>query len=115
MAHRQAPPTSRREFIALGGAVAWPIAARAQQDGRARRVGVLMGLTETDPEGQARVQAFRQGLADLGWAEGRNLRVDVRWAEPDGGRQQSYARELVALAPAGILANSTLLAHAARE
>jgi putative ABC transport system substrate-binding protein len=77
----------RREFIAaLGGAaVAWPLAARAQQDTRMRRVGVLMAFAEADAEGQARFQAFRQGLADLGWVEGRNLRLDIRWSGVDIG------------------------------
>jgi hypothetical protein len=72
----------RREFITLlgGAAAAWPMAARAQQDTRVRRVGVLTPYDEADPERQARLQAFRQGLADLSWVEGRNLHIDVRWA-----------------------------------
>src|SRR5256885_828879 len=98
----------RREFVGLlGGAAAWPLAARAQQDARVRRVGVLMAYAEADPEGQARLQAFRQGLANLGWVEGRNLRLDVRWAGVDVTLQQSRARELVALAPEAILVNGT--------
>src|SRR5262245_5604479 len=87
----------RRDFIALlGGAAAWPLAARAQQNGRLRRVGVLMGLAESDPEGQARVAAFRQGLEQLGWAEGRNVRIDLRWAAGEVNRARTHAAELVA-------------------
>jgi ABC-type uncharacterized transport system substrate-binding protein len=106
----------RREFITLfGGAAVWPVAARAQQDGRVRRVGVLMGNPEADPEAQARFQAFRQGLTDLGWVEGRNLRLDVRWAGPDVARQQGHARELVAMAPEVILTTSTTGTQALRD
>jgi putative tryptophan/tyrosine transport system substrate-binding protein len=72
----------RREFIALipGAALAWPLAARGQQGDRMCRVGVLMNLTADDPEGQARLAAFLQGLQEGGWAVGRNVRVDIRWA-----------------------------------
>jgi putative ABC transport system substrate-binding protein len=92
--------TNRRQFITLlGGAAAWPLAARAQQSDRARRVGVLVPYIEADQEAQARVQTFRQTLADLGWVEGCNLRIDVRWAGTDTARQRSQARELVGLAP----------------
>ena len=75
----------RREFISLlGGAAAWPLAASAQQQGdRVRRIGVLMGLDENDPEGTPRVSAFTQALAGLGWTEGRNVRMDLRWAGDD--------------------------------
>src|SRR5438132_2465823 len=70
----------RRKFIALlGGAAAWPLAARAQQPDRMRRIGVLMHLPENDPEAQARMRAFRQGLQQLGWVEGRNVRIDYRF------------------------------------
>src|SRR5207302_5150698 len=76
----------RREFFAfLGGAAAWPHAARAQQD-RVRRIGVLMGLDENDPEGKHRVSAFTQALADLGWTDGRNMRIDLRWGRADINR-----------------------------
>ena len=72
----------RRDFITLlGGAAAWPLAARAQSD-RVRRIGVLMAYAESDPEGQAQVAAFREELQKLGWAEGRNIRIDSRWATP---------------------------------
>jgi putative ABC transport system substrate-binding protein len=95
----------RRAFIALlGAAAAWPLAARAQQAERMRSVGVLMSLVEDDPVGQARVAAFRQGLQQLGWTDGRNLRIDIRWAAGDADRIRRYAAELVALAPDVILA-----------
>ena len=75
----------RREFITLlgGAAAAWPLAARAQQGERMRRIGVLMNLTADDPEGQARIAAFLQGLQQLGWTDGRNVRIDYRWAAGD--------------------------------
>jgi putative tryptophan/tyrosine transport system substrate-binding protein len=96
---------NRRDFIALlGGATTWPLAARAQQAERIRSVGVLMSLVEDDPEGQARVAAFRQGLQQLGWTDGRNLRIDTRWAAGDADRIRRYAAELVALTPDVILA-----------
>jgi putative ABC transport system substrate-binding protein len=80
-----------------------------------RRIGVLMGYAEADQEGQARFQAFRQGLADLGWIEGRNLRIDARWAGVDVARHRSHARELVALAPDAILAANTPTTQALRD
>ena len=94
----------RREFIALlGGAAAWPLAARAQRGNRVRRIGVLVGLDENDPEGKRRVSAFTQALADLGWAEGRNVRIDLRWFGDDINRIQALAQELVGLQPDIIL------------
>jgi putative ABC transport system substrate-binding protein len=97
----------RREFIAgLAGGAAWPLAARAQQQGqRARRIGVLMNLAADDAEGQARIAAFLQGLKQLGWTDGGNLRIDYRWAA--GDRFERYAEELLALAPDLILASAT--------
>jgi ABC-type uncharacterized transport system substrate-binding protein len=93
----------RRDFITLvGGAAAWPLTARAQQPGR--RIGVLMPVAADDPEGQDRVAAFLQGLQQLGWTDGRNVRIDYRWAAGDAERIRSYAAELVALAPDVILA-----------
>jgi len=80
-----------------------------------RRVGVLMGYAETDPEAQARFGAFRQGLADLGWVEGRNLRLDVRWPGPHVAARQSHARELVTLAPEVILVQGTAATQALRD
>src|SRR5262245_36517909 len=99
----------RREFITLlgGAAAAWPVAARPQQADRVRRVGVLMNLAVGDPEGEARNAAFVQALQRLGWSDGRNLRIDHRWAAGDAGRFQRYAEELLALAPDVILAAAT--------
>jgi putative ABC transport system substrate-binding protein len=89
----------RREFITLlGGAVAWPLAARAQQDGRVRRIGVLMPEDENDPEGKRRVSAFTQALAGLGWTDGRNVRIDLRRHGDDTDRTR-LAQELVGLQP----------------
>jgi putative ABC transport system substrate-binding protein len=99
----------RREFVTLlgGAAATWPLAARAQQSGSIRRIGVLMGWSESDPEYQSRIDAFVQVLAQLGWAEGRNLRVDVRWTNGDVQRAGILAKELVALQPDVILAGTT--------
>jgi putative ABC transport system substrate-binding protein len=99
----------RREFITLlgGTAATWPLAARAQQPARMRRIGVLMNLTADDPESPARLAAFAQGLADLGWTIGRNLRIDYRWAAGDPERIRRDADELVALAPDLILSSGT--------
>jgi len=94
----------RRAFITLlgGAAAAWPLAAQAQQDGRVRRIGVLSYIPADDAEGQARQAAFTQALGQLGWSEGRNLRIDARWANP--GNLQRNAAELVAAAPDVLLA-----------
>jgi len=91
----------RREFIvALGGAAAaWPLAARAQGGERVRRIGVLMSLAADDPESQARLTAFAQGLQELGWSVGRNLRVDYRWGGGDSNHYRRSVAELLALAP----------------
>src|SRR5438552_2762370 len=88
----------RREFITLlgGAAAAWPLAARAQQGEPVRRVGVLSTSSETDSEGHARIGALRQGLQELGWSEGRNLKIDYRWTGGDDVRARAYAAELVA-------------------
>ena len=97
----------RRQFIALLGstAAAWPLAARAQQGERMRRIGVLSGLAADDPEGQARIAAFAQGLQQLGWTDGRNVRIDIRSAAGNADDARKYAAELVALAPDVILAS----------
>ena len=97
----------RREFITLlgGAAVAWPLAARAQQPTRRRRIGVLMNLAIEDPESQLRVSAFSQGLQVLDWVVGRNVDVDYRWAAGEADRFQKFAAELVALRPDVILAS----------
>src|SRR2546425_12998469 len=99
----------RREFITLlgGASVAWPLAARARQPERVRRIGVLTALTSDDPESQARLMAFAQGLQELGWTIGRNVRIDTRWGAGDAERYRRYAAELVALAPDVILANGS--------
>jgi putative tryptophan/tyrosine transport system substrate-binding protein len=95
---------NRREFITLlGGAAAWPLAARAQQAERMRRIGVLMHTAADEPESQARLAAFMQGLQELGWAAGRNLRIEYRWSVGDAARLYKDAAELVALAPEVIL------------
>jgi putative ABC transport system substrate-binding protein len=100
----------RREFATLlGGAVAtaWPLAARAQQDGRVRRMGVLMPYEENEPVAKPRLSAFTQALADLGWTDGRNVRMDLRWAGADNNRIRALAQEVVGLQPDIILASST--------
>ena len=90
----------RREFMTLlGGAAAWPLAAGAQQGNRVRRIGVLMGLDENDPLAKPRVSAFTQALADLGWTDGRNVRMDLRWGGEDPNRIPALAQELVGLRP----------------
>jgi putative ABC transport system substrate-binding protein len=96
----------RREFVTLlsSAVVAWPLAARAQQADRMRRVGVLETRAADDPEGQARLALFLQGLQELGWTDGRNVRIDYRWAAADADRAHTYAAELVALAPDVIVA-----------
>jgi putative ABC transport system substrate-binding protein len=95
----------RREVITLiGGAAAWPLAARAQQGERMRRIGVLTNLPADDPEGKARLDAFLQVLQQLGWTDGRNVRIDTRDTQGDPDRTRRYAAELVALAPDIILA-----------
>jgi putative ABC transport system substrate-binding protein len=101
----------RRQFIALlgGVAAACPLAARAQHPERMRRIGVLMTLAADDPQGQAEVAAFQQALQQLGWSDGRNVRIDIRWgAENDADQARRYAQELVALAPDIFLADGTV-------
>ena len=99
----------RREFISLlGGAAVWPLAARAQQPDKVRRVGVLMGFPESDSQAQGYIAAFREGLHKLGWTDGRNVRIDTRWVTPaDADLMQRFAKELVALRPDLILSNTT--------
>src|SRR5262249_28540205 len=98
----------RREFITLlgGAAAAWPLAARAQPE-RVKRIGGLVNLAADDPEARARIAAFRQGLQELGWTDGRNVQIDVRWAAANADRFRTYAAELVALAPDVILTATT--------
>jgi ABC-type uncharacterized transport system substrate-binding protein len=97
----------RREFIGLlGGAPAWPVVGRAQQGERARRIGVLISAVEGDPRGLENITAFAQGLAELGWTVGRNVRIEYRWGAGDLDRFRKYAAELVALSPDVVLASS---------
>ena len=100
----------RREFIAaFGSAVIWPLSAHAQQPDRARRIGVLMSVPESDPEAQAWLGAFGEGLQQLGWMAGRNIQLDYRWAAPfDAESRQRVGKELVALQPDLILAQNTV-------
>ena len=107
----------RREFITLlgGAAAAWPLAARAQQSHRLRVVGVLLAMAPDDPEAQLRVKAFEAGLRELGWTEGRNLRLEYRWAAGDAALLRKQATELVGLAPDLILATSTPVLAALRQ
>jgi putative tryptophan/tyrosine transport system substrate-binding protein len=102
-------PASRREFITLlgGAATAWPLAARAQQSGRMRRLGVLMSSAEDDPVTRARLAGLRQGLERRGWTEGRNVHIDYRYASPSTGPSRVIARELAALRPDVIFAHGT--------
>jgi putative tryptophan/tyrosine transport system substrate-binding protein len=98
----------RREFFSLiGGAASGPLAAGAQQSEQIRRIGVLMAQRSNDPEGQARIAAFQQGLQQLGWTEGRNMRIEIRWYAGNDADARKYAVELVALAPDVILASGT--------
>jgi putative ABC transport system substrate-binding protein len=98
----------RREFIqVIAGSAAWPLAAHAQQPERMRRIGVLIALPADDPEGQAFVAAFLQGLQELGWSVGRNVIVDIRWSANNSADARKYAMELIALAPDVILANGS--------
>jgi len=98
----------RREFISLlgGAAAAWPLAARGQQPERMRRIGVLMSAVEGDPTGLEFVTAFAQGLAELGWTVGRNVRIEYRWGAGDLDRFRRYAAELIALSPDVVLATA---------
>jgi putative tryptophan/tyrosine transport system substrate-binding protein len=100
----------RRDFISLlaSAATAWPLAVGAQQAERMRRIGVLVSRAATDPEGQARLAAFQKGLQQMGWSEGRDIRIDVRWSPDDVERTRQYAAELVALSPDVILASGSL-------
>ena len=98
----------RREFITLlSGATVRPLAARAQQTERVRRIGVLMAFAESDHEAQSWVTAFREELRKLGWTEGRNIEIDTRWATADVESMQRFAKEFVALQPDLILTSST--------
>jgi putative ABC transport system substrate-binding protein len=107
----------RREFITLlgGAAAGWPLAARAQQGERVRRIGVLINLAADDPEGHARITAFAQGLQEAGWTTGRNVRIDYRWGGAGADAMAKYAAELVALAPDVILAATSVSVAALQQ
>src|SRR5262245_62542872 len=107
----------RREFITLLGGVAapWPVAARAQQRERMRGIGVLMNLAADDPDAPARVAAFAQGLQELGWTTGRNVRIDYRWGAGVADLYRRYGAELVALAPDLILASGVPAVNAVHQ
>src|SRR5664279_1290433 len=107
----------RREFITLlgGAAAAWPLVAEAQQPKQMRRIGVLMNLAADDPEGISRLGAFLQGLQELGWSIGGNIRIDTRWGAGDVDRYRSYATELVALAPDVVMAANGPIAGALQK
>jgi putative tryptophan/tyrosine transport system substrate-binding protein len=102
----------RRKFVTLicwvtPVAIAWPVASRAQRLGTQKRIAILMSNTEADPEGKARIAAFRQALEHLGWTDGRNLRIEIRWAAANIDRVRSFTAELIALAPDLIVGNSS--------
>jgi putative tryptophan/tyrosine transport system substrate-binding protein len=111
----------RRELIALlgsaaiGSSLSWPLAAHAQQPKRTRRIGVLMGISESDPERQSLMSAFTRTLADLGWRDGSNIRIDYRWGAGDSDRIRSLARELVELQPDLIVGHTTPAVAALRQ
>ena len=107
----------RREFITLlgGGALAWPFAARAEQADRTRRVGVLMGYAETDPQAKALLAEFILAVSEFGWIEGRNLRMDVRWAPGKTDLMRTFAKELVSLQPDVIVTQSTPVTAAVKR
>jgi putative ABC transport system substrate-binding protein len=108
---------NRRSFITVfgGAAAAWPLAARAQQAERMRRIGVIMNVAADDPEGQARIAAFHQGLLEWGWTLGRNARIDARWGAVDADSSRRYAAELVGLAPDVILASAAAAVGALQQ
>lgn len=106
----------RREFISLIGSVAaWPLAARAQQPERMRRIGILVLFAEDDPAGKIRIAAFIEGLQQLGWTVGRNIEIDIRWGAADAVRSRRQAAELVTLAPDVVLAGASEATAALRE
>ena len=109
--------TTRRDFIALlgGSAIAWPLAAHAQQRESMRRIGALMGIAEGNPEARAWVSAFQSGLRELGWVEGRDVQTEFRWPAGDTARMATEARELVRHRPDVILTHASQATAAVRE
>src|SRR5436305_9324265 len=96
----------RREFLGVLGSAAWPLVAAAQPSDRMRHIAMLIAADADDPEYQSRLAAFRQGLEQLGWRDGRNVRIDIRWTTTDAGQIRKQANELAAIAPDVILAAS---------
>src|SRR5262245_62980350 len=107
----------RREFIALlgSGVAAWPLAVRAQQSGRVRRIGLLMAWAESDPEAQPRLAAFMATLRELGWIDGQNCRIELRWSAGDLERMDRHAKELVASTPDVIFAMTNQMVEAVHK
>ena len=105
----------RREFIVGLAAAAWPLAPRAQQSERMRRIGLLLGYSESDTEGQASIAVLRQRLEELGWSEGRNVRIEVRWASADADKARTFAKELVGMAPDVIMSSSNLVTEIVQQ
>jgi putative ABC transport system substrate-binding protein len=106
----------RREFIAgLGSAAAWPVVARAQHSGGVRRIGVLMDCVATDPIRQSLLAGFRQALRQLGWIEGQNLHIEVRWSAGDAALARTYAAQLIGLMPDVLIASTTINLTVIRE
>src|SRR5215470_17304724 len=106
----------RRDFITLlGGAATWPLATRAQQPERMRRIGVLMGFGENDAEGTLWLSSFTRALQELSWVDGRNVRIDVRWSASNTERERVIAKELIGLQPDVILAHGTPVTAALRR
>jgi putative tryptophan/tyrosine transport system substrate-binding protein len=101
-------PMRRRDFVKVigGGAIAWPVAVRAQQPERMRRIGVLMGYPEGDKQAQAGANTLREGLQNLGWIEGRNIQIDYRWPGPDAEKARTFAKELTGMS-AEVIVSST--------
>jgi putative ABC transport system substrate-binding protein len=104
----------RRKFLATLGAAAWPLVARAQQDERMRRIGVMIGIAD-DAEGQARLAAFQRGMQELGWNEGREIQMAVRFTASTAERARTYAAELVSMTPDAIVANTATVVSALRQ
>jgi putative ABC transport system substrate-binding protein len=111
MSHGTGGTVRRREFITVfgGAAATWPLAARAQQPERMRHVGLLLGYREDDAEGRASAAAFQQRLQELGWTEGRNIRIETRWAGGDPNKARAFAKELVGMTPDVIVSSSNLV------
>src|SRR6516164_2033191 len=115
--HGRHRAVKRRQFITLlgGAAAAWPVGVRAQQPERKRRIGVLMGSEQSDPDSQVRLAAFRQVLRQLGWTEGRNIQIDERWGAVNPETLRTYVAELVGSAPDAVLAHTAPVVAAVKR